>query len=88
MESIRTAYYATRKNKKHKRIYQGIYASSGCIVILNLRDRRKRYLHDLAIRTFHLDAGCGEGLGGLHTFDCTSHSLAVCSNDLDIILAV
>ena len=57
-------------------------------MILDLRYRRKRYLHNLTVCNLNLDAGSGEGLGGLHASNCATHAPAVGRNDLDVVLAV
>jgi hypothetical protein len=57
-------------------------------MVLNLCDRRKRYLDDLAIGAFDLYAWSGEGLSGLHAPDNAPHALAVNRYNLNIIFAV
>ncbi len=51
-------------------------------------DRREGDLHDLAVGAFHLHAGCGERLGGFHTFNCSAHSAAISCNNLDVVFTV
>ena len=57
-------------------------------MVFDLRDRRKRYLHDLAICDLHLYAGSGEGLGGFHAPNCASDAPAVGRDNLHIVLAI
>lgn len=57
-------------------------------MVFDLRYRRKRYLHDLAICDLDLYAGSGEGLGGFHAANCATHTPAVDRNNLHIVLAI
>ena len=57
-------------------------------MILDLCDRRKRNLHDLAIGDLNLNTGRCEGLGGLHAANCATHAPAVRRDDLHVVLAV
>src|SRR5215216_5273216 len=57
-------------------------------MILDLGNCRERYLYYLPVRDFHLYAGCGEGLGGLHTPHCPPHPPAVRRDDLHVVLAI
>jgi hypothetical protein len=57
-------------------------------MILDLRDRWKGYLHDLAVRDLDLYAGSGERLGGFHAPNCASHAPAVDRDNLHIVLAI
>ena len=58
------------------------------IVILDLRNRRERNLHDLTVRNLDLDAGSREGLSRLHAANRTTHPPAVRCNDLYVVFAV
>lgn len=58
------------------------------IVILDLGDRRKRYLHYLPVRAFHLDAGSCESLSGFHAANDAPHALAIHRYNLNIIFSV
>jgi len=58
------------------------------IVVFDLRDRRERNLHDLAICNLDLYAGSGEGLGGFHAANCSTHAPPVGRYDLYIVLAI
>jgi hypothetical protein len=58
------------------------------IVILDLRDRGKRYFNYFTIRAFHLHAGGREGLSGLHAPNNAPDALSINRYNLDIVLAV
>ncbi len=58
------------------------------VVVFDLRNRRERYLHDLAICNLHLYAGSGEGLGSFHAANCATHAPAVGRYNLYIVLAI
>ena len=57
-------------------------------MIFDLGDRREGDFYDLATGGFHLHAGSGECLGGLHASNRSAHSPAVSCNDLDVVFAV
>lgn len=57
-------------------------------MIFDLGDRRERNLDDLSIRDLNLYTGRREGLGGLHTANCSAHAPAVGGNNLNVIFAV
>jgi hypothetical protein len=58
------------------------------VMVFDFGDRRERYFDDLAVGTFDLDAGSGEGLSGFHASHNTPHALPVKRYDLNIVFAV
>jgi hypothetical protein len=58
------------------------------VVIFDFGDRRKRYLDNLAIGAFYLDAWSRECLSGFHAPDNAADALAVNRYDLNIVFAV
>jgi len=60
----------------------------GGIVIFNLGNRREWNLYDLTVGAFDLHTRRGQGLSCFHTFNRAAHSLAIGSNNLDVVLAV
>jgi hypothetical protein len=57
-------------------------------VVFDLSNGGKRYLNDLTIGAFYLNAWSGERLRGFHAPDNASHSLAVNRNYLNIVFAI
>jgi hypothetical protein len=57
-------------------------------MIDDFRDGGKRYLDDLAVGYFHLQARGRQCLCGLHAADDAAHAIAVRGNDLYVVLAV
>lgn len=57
-------------------------------MVLDLGNSGKRYLNDLAISAFYLDAWGCECLSGFHAPDNAPHALAINSYNLDIVFAV
>ena len=58
------------------------------VIVFDFSDLRKRYLNDVAVRAFHLDAWSGECLSGFHAPNNTPHALAVGRYNLDVVFAV
>lgn len=57
-------------------------------MVFDFGDRRERYLDDLAVGAFYLDARSGEGLSSFHASHNTPYALPVKRYDLNIVLAV
>jgi hypothetical protein len=102
LSKTKTAYYTpselqkTAGNKRMKRAERKSALPTAFspatahlrIVILDLSDRRKRYLDDLAVRAFHLDAWGCESLSGFHATNDAPYTLAINCNNLNIIFTV
>ena len=58
------------------------------VMILDLRDCRKRYLNYLASRGLHLHARCRECLSSFHTPDLAAHALAISRYDLHVVFSI
>ena len=58
------------------------------VMVFDFGDRGKRYLNDLAISAFDLDARGCECLSGFHAADKAPHALTIYSYNLDIVFAV
>ena len=58
------------------------------IKVFDFSDGRKRYLDDLTVCAFDLNAWRGQSLGRFHTADDSAYALAVHRYDLNVILAI